>query len=69
MKSHSIKNKKGTKMENNVVGALLCEETNANVEFKVKDVTKSGFVIAEGILQEGNSVNRNKHFFEVALVL
>ena len=56
-------------MENNVVGALLCEETNANVEFKVKDVTKSGFVIAEGILQEGNSVNRNKHFFEVALVL
>lgn len=50
-------------MENNVVGALLCEETNANVEFKVKDVTKSGFVIAEGILQEGNSVNRNKRIY------
>lgn len=46
-----------------IVGALICEETKAEVEFKVKDENKNGFVIAEGILQEGNEVNRNRRYY------
>ena len=48
-------------MSENINGFILCEETSSNVEFKVKGVyNKNGFIIAEGILQEGNEVNRNK---------
>ena len=46
-----------------IVGALICEETKAEVEFKVRDENKNGFVIAEGILQEGNEVNRNRRYY------
>lgn len=46
-----------------IVGALICEETKAEVEFKIKDENKNGFVIAEGILQEGNEVNRNRRYY------
>ena len=46
-----------------IVGALICEETRAEVEFKVKDENKNGFVVAEGILQEGNEVNRNRRYY------
>ena len=49
--------------QENVVGYLLCEETSANVEFKIKDENKNGFVIAEGILQQGNEVNRNRRYY------
>lgn len=45
------------------VGYILCEETMANVEFKIKDENKNGFVTAEGIVQEGNEVNRNRRYY------
>ena len=47
----------------NIIGCIICEGTKNNVEFKVHNVDKNGFVIAEGILQEGNEVNRNKRFY------
>lgn len=54
-------------MNENVNGYILCEETNTNVEFKVKGVDdKNGFIIAEGILQEGDEVNRNKRSYPTA---
>lgn len=45
------------------VGYILCEETMANVEFKIKDENKNGFVTAEGTLQEGDEVNRNRRYY------
>ena len=54
-------------MSENINGFILCEETSSNVEFKVKGVdNKNGFIIAEGILQEGNEVNRNKRSYPTA---
>ena len=47
----------------NIIGCIICEGTKNNVEFKVNNVDKNGFVIAEGVLQEGNEVNRNKRFY------
>lgn len=47
----------------NIVGCILCEETNTNVEFKIKDENKNGFIIAEGILQQGDEVNRNRRYY------
>lgn len=49
--------------QENVIGALLCEETKSQVEFKVTGENKNGFVIAEGILQEGDEVNRNRRYY------
>ena len=49
--------------QENVIGALICEETRNNVEFKVTSENKNGFVIAEGILQEGDEVNRNRRYY------
>ena len=48
---------------NNLVSTNICEETRANVEFTVKEVNKNGFIIAEGILQEGDEVNRNRRYY------
>lgn len=45
------------------VGYILCEETMTNVEFKIKDENKNGFVTAEGIVQEGDEVNRNRRYY------
>lgn len=47
----------------NIIGCILCEETNTNVEFKVKSENKNGFIIAEGILQQGNELNRNRRYY------
>ena len=47
----------------NLIGCILCEETSANVEFKVKGENKNGFLIAEGILQQGNELNRNRRYY------
>lgn len=50
-------------MDNNQVGYLLAEETNTNVEFTIKETNHNGFVIAEGILQEGDQLNRNRRMY------
>ena len=33
----------------NIVGCILCEETNTNVEFKIKDENKNGFIMFDCI--------------------
>lgn len=48
---------------NDIVGSIICEETRSNVEFKIQDENKNGFVIAEGIVQEADEVNRNRRFY------
>ena len=48
---------------NNVVGVVLCETTAEKVEFKIKSEDKMGYIIAEGILQEADEVNRNRRFY------
>lgn len=50
-------------MLDNQVGCILCEETMTSVEFKIKGEDKLGFVTAEGVVQEGNEVNRNRRFY------
>ena len=46
------------------VGAIIINEQTANkVEFKIKGEDKLGYVKAEGILQEGNEINRNKRYY------
>jgi hypothetical protein len=50
-------------MKDNIVGYLLSEEVSDAVEFKIKSEDKSGFVLAEGVLQNGNAVNRNKRYY------
>lgn len=49
--------------ETKVLGCIFSEATAAEVEFNIMDQTKNGFVIAEGILQEGNEINRNRRFY------
>lgn len=49
----------------NAIGYIICEETNTNVEFKVTGENKNGFVLAEGILQRANEINRNKRYYPV----
>ena len=49
--------------QENLIGCILCEETAANVEFKVKGENRNGFLIAEGILQQGNEINRNRRYY------
>lgn len=53
-------------MSNQVNGYIICEETNSSVEFKIKEINKNGFVIAEGILQEADEVNRNKRSYPLS---
>lgn len=45
------------------VGYIICEQVSENVEFKIKGEDAAGYVKAEGILQEGNSPNRNKRLY------
>lgn len=45
------------------VGAIITESTKNNVEFKVQSENKNGFVIAEGVIQEADEVNRNRRFY------
>lgn len=49
--------------DNNVIGCILCDAATAEVEFKVKQEDKNGYLIAEGILQEGDEVNRNRRYY------
>lgn len=49
--------------DNNTIGCILCDAVTAEVEFKVKQEDKNGYLIAEGILQEGNEVNRNRRYY------
>lgn len=49
----------------NIVGCIICEDTIHNVEFKLQSENKNGFVIAEGVLQRGNEINRNKRYYPV----
>lgn len=46
-----------------IIGCIICEETRNNIEFKINNENKNGFVIAEGIIQEGNEINRNRRFY------
>lgn len=48
---------------NNVIGCILCDAATTEVEFKVKQEDKNGYLIAEGILQEGDEVNRNRRYY------
>lgn len=45
------------------IGVLISESTATEVEFKVTEEHRNGFLVAEGILQEANEVNRNKRFY------
>lgn len=47
----------------NSIGYIICEQVSENVEFKIKGEDSAGYVKAEGILQEGNSPNRNKRLY------
>ena len=49
--------------QQSTVGCIICEETTSNVEFKVQSENKNGFVLAEGIVQKGNEVNRNRRYY------
>lgn len=49
--------------DNSVIGCMFCEAATAEVEFQIKSEDKNGYVIAEGILQEGNEVNRNRRYY------
>ena len=49
--------------DNNIIGCMLCEASTAEVEFKVKSEDKDGYIIAEGILQEGDEINRNRRYY------
>lgn len=46
-----------------IVGCILCEDTTSNVEFKIQNENKNGFVLAEGCVQRGNEVNRNRRYY------
>lgn len=48
---------------NDVIGCLISESTRNEVEFKITDEYRNGFLVAEGILQEGNEVNRNRRYY------
>jgi hypothetical protein len=51
-------------MNEQSVGCIICEETNAEIEFKPMEVNnKTGYVTAEGILQDANVINRNKRYY------
>lgn len=47
----------------NIIGSIFCEETRSNVEFKIQNENKNGFVMAEGIVQEADEVNRNRRYY------
>lgn len=45
------------------IGCIICEATKSEVEFKITDEHRNGFLVAEGILQEGDEVNRNRRYY------
>lgn len=47
---------------NNVIGSILVDSVCEATEFKIVN-EHNGFVIAEGILQEGNEQNRNRRWY------
>lgn len=49
--------------EQNAIGCIICEATRNEVEFKITDEHRNGFLVAEGILQEGDEVNRNRRYY------
>lgn len=49
--------------QNAEIGCIICETTKNEVEFKITDEHKNGYLIAEGILQEGDEVNRNRRYY------
>lgn len=49
--------------QNAEIGCIICEATKNEVEFKITDEHKNGYLIAEGILQEGDEVNRNRRYY------
>lgn len=49
--------------DNNVLGCIMMEAATAEVEFEVKSEDKDGYIVAEGVLQQGNEVNRNRRFY------
>lgn len=48
---------------NSEIGCLICEATRSEVEFKITEEHRNGFLVAEGILQEGDEVNRNRRYY------
>lgn len=48
---------------NQAIGCIICESTSNEVEFKITGEHRNGYLIAEGILQEGDEVNRNKRYY------
>lgn len=48
-----------------LIGCIICEETSTDIEFKITGENKNGFVIAEGILQEADEINRNRRYYPV----
>lgn len=48
-----------------LIGCIICEETRTDIEFKITGENKNGFVIAEGILQEADEINRNRRYYPV----
>ena len=48
-----------------LIGCIICEETRTDIEFKITSENKNGFVIAEGILQEADEINRNRRYYPV----
>ena len=49
--------------QNAAIGCIICEATKNEVEFKITDEHRNGFLVAEGILQEGDEVNRNRRYY------
>lgn len=46
-----------------MIGCVISEETRSEIEFKPVHEGKDGYIVAEGILQDGGVVNRNKRFY------
>jgi prohead core protein protease len=57
-----VSNKNGL---GDLIGCIICEETRTDIEFKITGENKNGFVIAEGILQEADEINRNRRYYPV----
>ena len=48
----------------NAIGTIICDAVNEEVEFKpISENKRSGFIIAEGIIQTGNELNRNRRYY------
>lgn len=46
------------------MGSIIIDSVNENVEFKqVGENKNTGFIVAEGIIQTGNELNRNRRYY------